>query len=212
MAASATFALKAGEWFRRGRLFMLSPDSRAACPLSGRNSTYRPVQILEAGSDYFGAVEAFEAAHKIDPMDDPITRNLGDSYVEVGRLNVAFVVYSGLKNKNALWNYKVARVKYYQGLLDDALTLVKKVPSDLAEDGGLLGRPRILEAAILLDRFKAASESQQEMLIDARDKFKNGVEFDPQHWQHIFKVNHRTKYETFDRQFETLEPYLSEWL
>src|ERR1700758_1730655 len=29
MAASATFALKAGEWFRRGRLFMLSPDSRA---------------------------------------------------------------------------------------------------------------------------------------------------------------------------------------
>src|ERR1700730_9931997 len=29
MAASATFALQAGEWFRRGRLFMLSPDSRA---------------------------------------------------------------------------------------------------------------------------------------------------------------------------------------
>jgi len=30
---------------------MVSPDSRGtACPLSGRNSTYRPVQILEAGS------------------------------------------------------------------------------------------------------------------------------------------------------------------
>jgi transposase len=29
----------------------VSPDSRGtACPLSGRNSTYRPVQILEAGS------------------------------------------------------------------------------------------------------------------------------------------------------------------
>ena len=52
MAASATFALKAGVWFRRGRLFIVSPDSRGtACPLSGRNSTYRPVQILEAGSD-----------------------------------------------------------------------------------------------------------------------------------------------------------------
>src|SRR6266508_4277574 len=51
MAASATFALKAGVWFRRGRLFIVSPDSRGtACPLSGRNSTYRPVQILEAGS------------------------------------------------------------------------------------------------------------------------------------------------------------------
>src|SRR5215813_3820991 len=51
MAASATFALKAGVWFRRGRLLIISPDSRGtACPLSGRNSTYRPVQILEPGS------------------------------------------------------------------------------------------------------------------------------------------------------------------
>src|SRR6266568_7083949 len=34
MAASATFALKAGVWFRRGRLVMVSPDSlaqRARC-------------------------------------------------------------------------------------------------------------------------------------------------------------------------------------
>ena len=29
MAASATFALKAGVWFLRGRLLMVSPDSRA---------------------------------------------------------------------------------------------------------------------------------------------------------------------------------------
>src|SRR5438093_6335266 len=51
MAASATFALKAGVWFRRGRLVIVSPDSRAtACPLSGRNSTYRPVQISETSS------------------------------------------------------------------------------------------------------------------------------------------------------------------
>src|SRR3954465_13131874 len=54
MAASATFALKAGVWFRRGPLFIVSPDSLGtACPLSGRNSTYRPVQILEAGSGFF---------------------------------------------------------------------------------------------------------------------------------------------------------------
>src|SRR5664280_1786949 len=51
MAASATFALKAGVWFRRGRLLMVSPDSQGtACPLSGRNSTYRPVQISGTGS------------------------------------------------------------------------------------------------------------------------------------------------------------------
>src|SRR5271170_2109194 len=53
MAASATLALKAGVWFRRGRLLMVSPDSRAtACPPSGRNSTYRPVQISGTGSTH----------------------------------------------------------------------------------------------------------------------------------------------------------------
>src|SRR5258708_2440340 len=61
MAAIATFALKAGVWFRRGRLLIVSPDSLGtACPLSGRNSTYRPVQILEASSiprnDFGGAL------------------------------------------------------------------------------------------------------------------------------------------------------------
>src|SRR4051812_36294316 len=51
MAASATFALKAAVWFRRGRRDMVSPDSRAtACPPSGRNSTYRPVQISGTSS------------------------------------------------------------------------------------------------------------------------------------------------------------------
>src|SRR5271167_2773930 len=51
MAANATFALKAGVWFRRVRLLIISPDSTGtACPQSGRNSTYRPVQISVAGS------------------------------------------------------------------------------------------------------------------------------------------------------------------
>src|SRR5882757_8016413 len=51
MAASATFALKPGVWFRRARLDMVSPDSQAtACLPSGRNSTYRPVQISGTGS------------------------------------------------------------------------------------------------------------------------------------------------------------------
>src|ERR1700722_11903456 len=56
MAASATFALKVAVWFRRGRLFMVSPDSLGtACPLSGRNSTYRSVQISETSSNVFNS-------------------------------------------------------------------------------------------------------------------------------------------------------------
>src|SRR6516225_8017651 len=72
IAAIATFALKADAWFRRGLLLMLSPDSRAkSCPLSGRSSTYRPVQILEAGSgnpyfQYFCGEEFFQHALVFD--------------------------------------------------------------------------------------------------------------------------------------------------
>src|SRR5450432_3183906 len=53
MAAIAIFALNAGVWFRRGRLLMVSPDSQGtACPMSGRNSTYRSVQISGTGSEF----------------------------------------------------------------------------------------------------------------------------------------------------------------
>src|SRR3954471_427017 len=40
-AARATFALKAGVWFRRGRLVIVSPFPQPSWPLSGRNSTQR---------------------------------------------------------------------------------------------------------------------------------------------------------------------------
>ena len=45
------YSLKAGVWFRRSRLFMVAPDSQTpACPLSSRNSTYRPLQNFGATS------------------------------------------------------------------------------------------------------------------------------------------------------------------
>src|SRR4051812_30640208 len=49
-AAKATFALKAGVWFRRGRLVIVSPGLQPFWLLSGRNSTYPDVQISWASS------------------------------------------------------------------------------------------------------------------------------------------------------------------
>src|SRR3954470_17028524 len=49
-AARATFALKAGVWFRRGRLVIVSPGLQPFWLLSGRNSTYPDVQISWASS------------------------------------------------------------------------------------------------------------------------------------------------------------------
>src|SRR3954454_1704257 len=50
MAAKATLALEAGLWFRRDRRVIVSPAREPSWPLSGRNSTYRPVRICRASS------------------------------------------------------------------------------------------------------------------------------------------------------------------
>src|SRR5215210_4456097 len=69
-AAKATFALKAGVWFRRGRFVMVSPVRHTSWPLSGRNSTYPAVQISKASS------EAQEATVPVEPEKpaDEITK------------------------------------------------------------------------------------------------------------------------------------------
>src|ERR671921_664425 len=54
-AARATLALKAGEWFRRGRLLIVSPVRQPFWLRSGRNSTYLTGQILRASSMEDGA-------------------------------------------------------------------------------------------------------------------------------------------------------------
>src|SRR5438552_5394111 len=50
IAARATFALKAGLWFRRARLLIRDSPVPALMPISGRNSTYHPVQFCRATS------------------------------------------------------------------------------------------------------------------------------------------------------------------
>src|SRR5262245_5078408 len=87
MAASATFALKAGVWFRRGRLDMVSPDSQAiGCLLSGRNSTYRPVQNSGTGSHLNMTADIGEPdspgpdrGKRGVMRREPLTRNTGEN-------------------------------------------------------------------------------------------------------------------------------------
>jgi hypothetical protein len=48
---------------------MVSPDSRdTACPLSGRNSTYRPVQISGTGSVGIPLDRSYKLAELIDRL------------------------------------------------------------------------------------------------------------------------------------------------
>src|SRR5262249_4044863 len=59
MAASATFALKSGEWFRRVRFVIFAPDSHAQpCALSGRDSTHRTDR--NCGATSLAIVSIFE--------------------------------------------------------------------------------------------------------------------------------------------------------
>src|ERR1700738_1198398 len=83
-AASATFALKVGVWFRRGRLFMVSPDSLGtACPLSGRNSTYRLVQISETSSLAGILLSTAFSSRAISQSCDSVLRDSAHSCIDL---------------------------------------------------------------------------------------------------------------------------------
>src|SRR5680860_1732429 len=104
MAASATFALKPGVWFRRGRLLMVSPDKMGtACPLSDRNSTYRPVQISGTGS-----VGASGRRERVLENDGPLwlpNSPFGNLAVRLGRPAHARATATRAASSNAFtWN------------------------------------------------------------------------------------------------------------
>jgi len=50
MAAKATFALKVGVWFRRGRPLIMVPVRKKACLIRNTHATYPTVQISGATS------------------------------------------------------------------------------------------------------------------------------------------------------------------
>src|SRR5258708_5119933 len=90
MAAIATFALKPGVWFRRVRLVIVSPDSqRTACLLSGRNSTYRPVQISGTSS----VVKALKWRNEIDLIGIGAGLRLPLSTAQTAHLNASCLIY-----------------------------------------------------------------------------------------------------------------------
>src|ERR1700682_1994015 len=91
MAASATFALKAGVWFRRGRLFIVSPDSlaqRARCqaetPLIVLFRFLRPAPIVFGEMDlrrllrfyarYYNEIRTHRSLDKDAPVTRPVQR------------------------------------------------------------------------------------------------------------------------------------------
>src|SRR3954453_13163998 len=96
-AAKATFALKAGVWFRRGRLVIVSPVRHASWPLSGRNSTYPAVQISTASSTKDGRWRQpaiFGSFHIGDSRTDEVLLASGREQVVFADL----VVQGGLGN------------------------------------------------------------------------------------------------------------------
>src|SRR6267154_4439958 len=77
MAASATFALKSGEWFRRVRFVIFAPDSHAQpCALSGRDSTHRTDRNSGATSVLTGQRTGFFDSVPADDL--PVSKDFED--------------------------------------------------------------------------------------------------------------------------------------
>jgi hypothetical protein len=128
-------------WFRRGRLFMVSPDSLGtACPLSGRNSTYRSVQISETSSNYIRTVRRWVKKEGRLTLVDKQQRVLpwwrvdaNGSYVFFVRLGSKTIEFE--KGKNAIAVRSIDKIPFIinilitavrNGELDDQLAPAKK--------------------------------------------------------------------------------------
>src|SRR5258707_8851836 len=97
MAAIATFALKPGVWFRRVRLVIVSPDSqRTACLLSGRNSTYRPVQISGTGSigQRLGHLRRWQSTGTVVLLSEVADRDSGSDQPGVGPRRISHPLHA----------------------------------------------------------------------------------------------------------------------
>ena len=88
------FAWKAGAWFRRVRLVMVCPVRRRTSPRSGRNSTYRTVQIFQAtsqpsltnwprGSETYGPIKSNPPRRRRDAYED---HRVADMRIMAGKL------------------------------------------------------------------------------------------------------------------------------
>src|SRR5688500_17183854 len=64
-AARATLALKAGEWFQRGLLLIVSPVRQPFWLRSGRNSTYSAVRVSRASSVEGGLLKRFRPSMEL---------------------------------------------------------------------------------------------------------------------------------------------------
>src|SRR5258707_15796488 len=108
MAASATFALKSGEWFRRVRFVIFAPDSHAQpCALSGRDSTHRTDRNCEATSNtmaleivtiHFLAGAALGLRFKVMILVPALT------------LTMLFAVIVGVTRGDQFWSIAVATI------------------------------------------------------------------------------------------------------
>src|SRR5882757_9440934 len=102
MAASATFALKSGEWFRRVRFVIFAPDSHAKpCALSGRDSTHRTDRNCGATSQDAKVVVAFVAERSWNERSWnglllPITRRTQIPIATAARTLVSLIAVSFL--------------------------------------------------------------------------------------------------------------------
>lgn len=165
--------------------------------------------------DFFKSAAFFKKAYDLDQTNDIVDRNLGDAYIEIGRIGEAVNAYERIKERDTpIWNYKMGRALLYDGHYGEAQKLLSTVDTSFNEDGDNPGKARILEATALVGMAQAATDSAAhvDFLKQAEQKFKIGVGIDPARWKQILIVTGRTKHEGFDIVKRVLGPLLAEWL
>lgn len=179
------------------KVLELAPDNYRALNMKGSVSFYR--------GNYQSAVEYFSKAVQSKPGDFIITKNLADSYVELGGYQRAIDLYKSIEDAKPDWSYSIGRAYLYANMFSEALRFLQPVPTEYNR-----GTARVLEAAALagLAREEANTKDRAQLISKAQEKLQKGVDRDPGYWDGILSGKQRDIHEGYTKPRLLLEGIL----
>jgi hypothetical protein len=135
---------------------MIAPDSQAiACPLSGRNSTYRPVQISGAGSGYEWTTENIK--HKADIIQTQTPINPGNSGGPLISDGGTLIGINSFKIKGEALNFAIS--------IDDVKKFLARQGNRVAQNSGVAPRDNSCQLKEL-SRFRNSNDDSTVIAYD----------------------------------------------
>lgn len=171
-------------------------DHTANTILDLDSENYRALAI-KAGvafyrQQYLPAIEYFQKAHKIKPDSAIITRNLADSYVEVGKYEQALDLYKAVNDGTDESDYQLGRTYLHLRNFMEAIKYLHGISKDYNKASA-----RVLEAAAYAGLASKTSDTKEKgnFVLKSRTILLGAIKADPSYWNGILSGERRDIHE-----------------